>query len=61
MIQVAAAFPGRPANGATRAWIEFGSAGPLADILTSRSTAARIVDHDWNRNSQAMRLKSSTL
>jgi len=49
-----------------RAWIASGSANPFAKFvspgfLTSQSTAARIAGYDWNRNSEAMRLKSSTL
>jgi hypothetical protein len=64
MIQVGAACPGRFPNGATierRDRIETGSANLFAEVLTSPTKAARIVVYDWNRNSQAMRLKSSTL
>ena len=33
----------------------------LAEDLAARDTAARIVGYDWNRNSEARLLKSSTL
>jgi hypothetical protein len=71
MIQVAAPFPGRQPGHAMRARIEMGVGNPLAGDLLSddlsagelaaRDTATRIVGYDWNRNSEAKPLKSSTL
>jgi hypothetical protein len=65
MIQVEATLPGRLPDSATikrRDGRQTGPANLLADILTSRTTGnTHIVDDDWNRNSQAMRLKPSTL
>jgi hypothetical protein len=71
MIQVAAFIPGRRAGHPMRAKIEIEMGNPPADDLSAddllagdlaaRGTAARIVGYDWNRNSEAKPLKSSTL
>jgi hypothetical protein len=66
MIQVGAVFPGARADRAIRVGIASGSASLFAkffppSFLTSQSTAAHITGYDWNRNSEAVPLKSSTL
>jgi hypothetical protein len=61
MIQVAALKPGSREDHPIRVRIETEMDTPVAADLRARDTAARMVCYDWNRNSETMPLKSSTL
>jgi hypothetical protein len=61
MIQVAAFVSGLRPNHPARGMIEIELSNPLAEDLTAGDTAARMACYDWNRISEAMPLKSSTL